>query len=350
MADLRPGRAPAELEELLRQFRRWRGRIFYVLIAVVVLIVLSSLLYQIEADSRGVLLRFGQYRSTTFPGLHLKLPWPIDTVAAVPVEKIQTLEFGFATLRAGKETRYASKTPEHQQVTRMLTGDLNIAEVEWILQYRINDPRKYLFTVAGERRARQVVDIDDLIRDCSESVMRRIVGDASVDEVITSGREQIAADAKRETQDLLDQIDCGVEVVAVKLQDATPPEQVKDAFDAVERAKQKKEQLINQARGERNRQVPAARGQRDRAIIEAEGYRERVVREARGRANAFLARLTEYEKAPEVTRARLYLEAMEEVLAQIDDLVIIDESVRGVLPLLDLGGEPRGAAGKEVRR
>ena len=167
--------------------------------------------------------------------------------------------------------------------------------------------------------------------------MNVLIGDASIDEVITIGRDQIASDAKVGIQDMLNKFETGVKVVTVKLQSATPPDEVKDAFDAVNRAKQNKEQVINEARGERNRQIPAARGKRDQAISEAQGYRERVVKATTGRVNAFLAQLAEYEKAPEVTRTRLYLATMEEILAAVDSKIIIDESVRGLLPFLNLG-------------
>jgi len=187
--------------------------------------------------------------------------------------------------------------------------------------------------------------VNDTIRSVSEAVMRKLVGDASVDEVITIGRDQIASDAKVQIQEMLNKFDTGVEVVTVKLQSATPPEAVKDAFDAVNRAKQDKEREINKARGERNRQVPAARGKRDRAVSEAEGYRERVVKTMTGRVNAFLAQLAEYEKAPEVTRTRLYLETMEEILSAVDSKIIIDESVRGLLPFLNLGEDASDKGG-----
>ena len=179
--------------------------------------------------------------------------------------------------------------------------------------------------------------VNDTIRSVSEAVMRKLVGDASVDEVIASGRDQIASDAKVDIQKMLDKFETGVQVVTVKLQSATPPDEVKDAFDEVNRAKQKKEEEINKAKGERNRQIPAARGKRDQAISEAKGYQDRQVKAIIGRVNAFLAQLAEFEKAPEVTRTRLYLETMEEILSAVDSKIIIDESVRGLLPFLNLG-------------
>lgn len=322
----------------VQQFYQYRRTIGVALAALVVLWVLSSVFYSVEADSEAVVLRLGKHVRTTDPGLHLKLPWPLETVYRVPVQRIQSLEFGFATLAAGRVTQYAPTTQEQETMARMLTGDLNLAHVEWIVQYRIRDSFNYLFKIGGHPDAD--VAIADTIRGVSEAVMRKLVGDASVDEVITIGRDQIARDAEEEIQQMLDTFETGVEIVTVKLQSATPPEAVKDAFDEVNRARQNKERVINEARGERNRLIPAARGQRDRAISEAEGYRERVVRMATGQVNAFLAQLTEYDKAPEVTRTRLYLEVMEQVLGQVDSKLVVDDSLSGVLPLLDLQAAP----------
>ena len=339
---------PNEFEFVIRHYwRRHRRAILFVLLAIVVLWGLGSIFYSVEADSEGVVLRLGAYLQTTQPGLHMKLPSPIDTVAVVPVQRIQTLEFGFATETPGRVTRYARSTPKTQTVASMLTGDLNLAHVEWIIQYRIKNAQDYLFKIGlGDRNSVDAA-VRDIISDVSEAVMRRLVGDASVDEVITIGRDQIATDAKTEIQQMLDTFETGIEIVTVKLQAATPPDEVKDAFDAVNRARQNKERVVNEARGERNRLIPAARGSRDRAISEAEGYKERVVREMTGRGNAVLARLAEYERAPEVTKTRLYLETMEEILAQVDHKMVIDESIRGLLPLLNLDSDqPASAAPK----
>ncbi len=316
-------------------WQRYRRHIQVGVVVLLAIMLISSVFYKVEADSEGVVLRFGKYIKTTDPGLHLKFFWPIDEVYVVPVQRIQVLEFGFSTAAAGRVTQYARKTKKHTDVARMLTGDLNLAHVEWIIQYRIKDAYNYLFKIGGARNS--VMAVNDTIRSVSEAVMRKLVGDASVDEVIASGRDQIASDAKVEIQKMLDKFETGVQVVTVKLQSATPPDEVKDAFDEVNRAKQKKEEEINKAKGERNRQIPAARGKRDQAISEAKGYQDRQVKAITGRVNAFLAQLAEYEKAPEVTRTRLYLETMEEILSAVDSKIIIDESVRGLLPFLNLG-------------
>ena len=323
---------------LVRQFwRLYRKRIIAAAVLLVVIWASASMLYKVEADSRGVVLRLGRFTMNTPPGLHFKLPWPIDIVYKVPVEKVQALEFGYQTVAPGKRTQFAPTTAEHRTMARMLTADLNLAHVEWVVQYRIQEPQDYLFKIGGDPRSDSAGNARDLIRDVSEAVMRRIIGDTSVDSVITIGREKIAAEAKEEIQQMLDSFEAGIRIVAVKLQSATPPDPVKDAFDAVNRAKQGKERVVNEAKGERNRLIPATRGQRDRVIAEAEGYALRVLKQAEGRANAFLAKLAEYEKAPEITKMRLYLEAMEAILMQVDDKVVIDESLKGLLPLLHLG-------------
>ncbi len=325
----------AELKYILQRYRR-----LIVVIGVVGVgsFLVGSTAYTIGPDEEGVVLRFGRHVDSTSPGLHWKLPWPVDSVLRVPVTRVQKLEFGFATPMPTRRTQFRATTASTNDVARMLTGDLNLAHVEWIVQYRILDAAKYLFKIGGPRRRDQRSNVEDTIRDASETVMRRLVGDVSVDDVLTTGRDQIATDGKRELQEYLDGFDCGVTIVAVKLQTVSPPEPVKDAFDAVNRARQNKEQVVNNARGERNRRIPEARGMRDRMIAEAEGYQDRVVRTATGMANAFSSKLAEYKKAPEVTRTRLYLEAMEDVLSEVDDIIIIDESVRGILPLLNLEG------------
>lgn len=334
---------PDELRLAIRYYaKRYQGRIALGVVALLAVSILSTVYYTVEADSEGVVLRFGKYSDTTLPGLHAKWPWPIETAIIVPVQRIQSLEFGFSTIRPGRVTDYLTpSTADHQTMARMLTGDLNLAHVEWIVQYRIKNAQHYLFRIGGHPVIQ--IAVESTIRNAAEAVMRQLVGDRSVDEVITRGREEIASEAKLGIQKMLDNFESGVEIVTVKLQSATPPEAVKDAFDAVNRARQNKERVVNEARGERNRVIPAARGQRDRAISEAEGYRERTVLEMRGRTNAFLAQLVEYEKAPQVTKTRLYLEAMEEILTKVDGITVIDESIGGLVPLLNLDPADRSA-------
>ncbi len=332
------------IRELKYNLRRYRRIIVVVAVAFLGLLAVESMFYKVEADEEGVVLRFGKLVKRSTPGLHFKLPWPVETVQQVPVTRVLTLEFGYRTIEAGRRTTYAAPNESTKDVARMLTGDLNLAHVEWTVQYTINDAAKFLFTIGGTDDPRGAVE--DTITDVSETVMRRLVGDVSVDDILTTGRDRIANDAEREVQEFLDTFDCGISIDEVKLQTVSPPEPVKDAFDAVNRAKQIKERVVNDAKGNRNRLIPEARGNRDRSIAEAEGYADRIISATTGEANAFLSRLAEYKKAPDVTRRRLYLEAMEEVLAEVDDITIIDESVRGILPLLDLSKSNTGARGK----
>lgn len=332
-----------------------RKGVFRLLTAVAILaviIVLYTMFYRVDASDQGIVLRFGKHVRTVESGLQIKMPWPIEKVFTVPVHRVQSAEFGFQTQSAGRSTTYSPSNPQMNDVADMLTGDLNLAHVEWIVQYKIQDAYKSLFNIGGgddmfwETVSHKLSSRDvnpalpDTIRDVSETVMRKLVGDRSVDSVLTMGREEIAAQAKLEVQAMLDEYEVGVEVITVKLQTTAPPESVKDAFQEVNRARQNKERVVNQAEGDRNRQIPAARGKRDQLISEAEGYKERVVMETEGRINAFKAKLAEYEKAPEVTKRRLYLEAMQEVLSNVGDKTIIDESVNGMLPILNLN-EPR---------
>lgn len=348
------GGRPPSADDIQRALRRNLPMIGLVAVALLVVLILLSVFYRVDASDQGVVLRFGKHVRTTEPGLHTKLPWPIERVYHVPVRRIQTLEFGFETQEPGRVTEFAPTGPEHLDVSEMLSGDLNLANVKWVVQYRVKDPAAYLFHIGDVEGIRPeslpsgVQDdpnaaVPDMIRDVSESVLRKLVGDTSVDAVLTFGRETIAASAKLEIQEMLDgsgsdldRFQSGIEIVTVKLQSTAPPEEVKDAFQEVNRARQNKERVVNEAEGERNSQIPAARGQRDKAISEAEGYQAKIELTTKGRVNAFLAQLAEYEKAPEVTRTRLYLETMQEVLAGVGQKTIVDDSMNGVLPLLNL--------------
>ena len=335
-----PERGPIPVQ--FRRNKRVERIMLALLLAALTLTVASTLFYSVQADSEGVVLRFGKYQATVGPGLHWKLPWPIDTVHHVQVERTTTLEFGFSTQSPGRRTIYGSPSLGELDMARMLSGDLNMAHVEWIVHYKIGDPFKYVFQVADESNTDPGAAVADLIRDVSESAMRSLVGDRSIDEVITTGRGAIEEEARREIQKMLEKFKVGIEIRRVELQAVSPPEEVKPAFDEVNRARQQREQKVNNAHEERNRLVPAARGQKDRIISEAEGYKERVVQEMRGRSNAFLSQLAEYQKAPDVTRTRLYLETIEKVMSGVEDQVIIDESVRGLLPMMNVDGARAG--------
>jgi membrane protease subunit HflK len=299
------------------------------ILGAILLYLVTGCFYTVQNDSQAVVTRFGKYSRTTDPGLHFRWPWPIENVQAVQTQKVQSTEFGFRTVQAGRDTRYAEPTREDRDVSLMLTGDLNLAVVEWIVQYRVRDPKAYLFNLKKNEK-------EDAIRDVAETAMRRIVGDSSIDEVITTGRDRIASDARRVVQDMLDSFDAGIEIRVVKLQAAEPPTEVEEAFNEVNRAKQEQRKIINEALKERNQKIPLARGERDEMILGAEGYKSRVIQEASGEIAAFLARLTEYEKAPEITRERLYIEALQEILGNVRKTTIVDEDLEGILPLLQL--------------
>ena len=283
--------------------------------------------YQVEPDEVGIVQRFGAYVRTTEPGLHVKIPLGVERVTKVPVRRTLKMEFGFRTTRAAKESQFAAPTPETRAESLMLTGDLNVAEVEWSVQYRIREPRLFLFHVR---------DVPGTFRDMSQAAMRQVVGDHSVDEVITIGREAIAAEAKEELQRLCDLYGIGIEIQQLVLQDVNPPDPVKPAFNEVNQAIQEKERAINDAWAEYNRAVPLAKGQAEQAVRAAEGYALERVNNAEGDARRFVSIQAEYSRAPLVTRRRLYLEAMTEVLPKAGRRFVVDDKARGILPLLNL--------------
>lgn len=206
----------------------------------------------------------------------------------------------------------------------MLTGDLNVADVEWVVQYRVADPKDYLFNVRDPKKN---------IRDISQATMRRVVGDRTVSQVLTTGRTEIAAEAKRLSQEILNKYNMGVEIVDVKLQDVNPPEKVKPSFNDVVAAKQEQERTINMAEQEYNSLIPEARGKAEQEISGATGYAQAAVNRSKGDANKFLQLLQEYKKAPTITRKRLYLETVEKLMRRIDAITIVDKEVKGVLPV-----------------
>ena len=306
-------------------------------LAVVAVVLAFSTYYQVEPEEEAIVLRLGRYTGETIkPGPHFRIPF-VDQVFRVPVNRQLKEEFGFRTERPGVRTRYASG--DFKEESLMLTGDLNVAEVEWIVQYRIVDPYKFLFKVRNVR---------ETFRDLSEAVTRTVIGDNSVDEVLTIGRERIAGEAKRLLQQLCDKFETGIKVEQFVFQDVNPPDKVKPSFNEVNESIQQKERLINEAWSEYNRAVPRAKGEAEQKIRSAEGYAIERVNNAKGDVARFLALLTEYRKAPAVTRKRLYLETIEQVLPRLGTHVIVDEDLRNVLPLLDVSGKPvkMPAAGK----
>ncbi len=291
---------------------------------LLVVMTLWTAFYTVPAESEGVALRFGRYLGTTEPGLHFKLPLGIDEVVVLPTRRQLKMEFGFITRGSTNPDQVASDIDEQKS---MVTGDLNAALVEWVVQYRIEDPRKYLFDVR---------DPGQTLRDLSEAAMREVIGDRTVDEVITIGRQEIEVTALSKMQDFAKQYGLGVRVDQVQLKNVNPPRQVVDSFNEVNRAQQERENMINIANGEYNKVVPKAKGEADMQLRSAEGYQFKRVNEAEGDVAGFRATLEQYLKAPDITRTRIYYETMAEVIPQLGPKIIVDESLKQILPLLQL--------------
>ena len=282
--------------------------------------------YTVPSDSVAVVQRFGKYLKDVPPGLHFKLPLGIDVATIVPVKRQLKQEFGFTT--PGAADPYQNSRPrDGKRETQMVTGDLNAALVEWVVQYRISDPAKFLF---------EVREPSETLRHVSESVMREVVGDRTVDEVITIGRQEIETEALTKMQALSTKYTMGISIDQVQLKNINPPEPVQSSFNEVNQAQQEKEKLINEARRDYNKVIPLAEGEKDQRIREADGYRLKRINEAEGDVARFNALLAEYLKAPEVTRRRIYVETLQEVLPGIRSKIIIDERTRSILPLLNL--------------
>ena len=298
-------------------------QIILLIAAVLIAIGVFQSFYTIDVSEEGVVTRFNRYLKTVPPGLHFKLPLNIDKVRRVKSKIIHQEEFGFRT-KGSKSSRRNPSSMDLEAESLMLTGDLNVADVEWTLQYRIIDPWKYLY------KARAV---ETNIRDVSISIMRRVVGDKLVNEVLTTGRVSIAAEAKLLTQEVLDKYDMGIQIERINLQDVNPPEAVQDAFNEVNAAKQEQEQTINQAEREYNKRIPAAKGQAEQQIKEAQAYAVNIINRSQGDATKFDQVLKEYKKAPSITKKRMYIETMKDIFSNIKDLTIIDPNVEGLLPI-----------------
>jgi len=301
-----------------------------IILGVLIFLFLYQTWFTVAPEEVGVVTRFGAYVREAQPGLNFKLPFNIETVTKVPVQRQIKQEFGFRTTRVGVRTEYSGRS--YREESLMLTGDLNAAQVEWIIQYRITDPYKYLFRIRNAEAT---------LRDLTEAVMREIVGDRTVNEVLTVGRQEIAFSVQEKIQEFADQYFTGIKIDQVVLQDVNPPDEVKASFNEVNEAQQEREKLINQARSEYNQVIPKARGDAQRTIQEARGYALERVNNARGEAARFTAQFDEYRKAKEVTRQRLYLETLNVVLSKVGRKLITDDKVSGILPLFqfDQGGQ-----------
>jgi membrane protease subunit HflK len=298
-------------------------------LVVVVVILLYGSIYQISPDEMGVIQRFGKFARTTDPGLHFKLPFGIEALTKVPVQQQLKHEFGFRTTSPGIRSEFAV-TPDAQKEAVMLTGDLNVLNVEWIVQYKIKDPYKYLFKMR---------EAEATFRDMNEAVVRRVIGDNSVDEVLTTGRDRLAHEARESLQNLCNLYEIGIEVNQLIFQDINPPEPVKPSFNEVNESLQEKERKINEAWAEYNNEIPKATGVAEQAIRAAEGYAMERVNNAKGDASRFTAVYQEYARAPLVTRKRLYLETINEVMQKIGKKIIMDGQQKNLLPLLNLNEE-----------
>jgi membrane protease subunit HflK len=296
-----------------------------IFIGIILLIILFSAFFQIKPEEVGVVTRYGKYSRTVEPGLNFKIPF-IERVYKVPVERQQKLEFGFRTTgMASNQTTYTKTNTKAESL--MLTGDLNLADVEWVVQYRIKNPYNFLFKVR---------DPENSLRDISEASMRQVVGDRTVNEVLTVGRTEVASSAQSMMQRLSDEYSLGVKIEQVVLQDVNPPDEVKAAFNAVNQAQQEKETLINEAKSAYNKVIPRARGEALETIQKAEGYALERVNNAQGEVARFTDLYTEYIKAPEVTRRRIYLETMNKILPLLGNKIITDKNGNNVLPLLQM--------------
>ena len=308
--------------------RAWidKNRLYlkYGLIGLFIIILLATSLFQVQPEEVGIITRFGKYVRKVEPGLNLKVPI-IERLYKVAVERQQKEEFGFRTTSAGVRSEYTKQGTADESL--MLTGDLNLADVEWVVQYRIEDPYSFLF------RVREPVVA---LRDISEASMREIVGDRTVNEVLTVGRAEIASSVHQKIQQLCSEYSLGIRIEQVVLQDVNPPDPVKDAFNDVNQAQQERETLINQARSEYNKVIPKAKGQAEETIQRAEGYATERVNNALGEATRFNALYLEYIKAPEVTKRRIYIETMEEILPKAGNKILTDESGNNLLPLLQM--------------
>ncbi len=291
--------------------------------------------YTVPAESEGVVLRLGRFSHVVPSGLHFKLPLGIDLARIVPVKRQLKQEFGFGTAGASNVSQ-SELAGEWLEEKSMVTGDLNAVLVEWVIQYRIERPEHYLFNVR---------DPDATLRAASESVMREVVGDRTVDEVITIGRQEVEDEALQKLRKVVTGYAMGIKVDQVQLKNVNPPEKVQASFNEVNQAQQEKERAINIANGEYNKEIPRARGRAAQSIRAAEGYAKQRVNQAEGEVAAFNALLAEYLKAPEVTRRRLYLEAMAEVLPKLKNKVIVDQDVKGLLPVFGLSGAGAAQAG-----
>lgn len=316
------------------QFRNFWKLLPLGVLALFLLIGVYSSYYIVQPEEEAVVKRFGEVSAIKGPGLHFKLPFGIDSVTLVPTARILKEEFGFRSASGNDRTRY-DKDRAHQGESLMLTGDLKVIDVEWVVQYRIADPDKFLHNAKDPRQT---------LRDISEAVMRRIVGNSLGSDVLTEKRVEVSTSAKEELQEALDAFDLGIQISTIELQDVTPPEMVKPAFNEVNQAEQERERLINEAEKRRNQVIPRALGQARQTIAEAEGYAAERVNRAKGEAERFQAILAEYKNSPEVTRKRMFLETVDDLLPSVEKVFVLDQNAPSPIPHFQLNSpKPAGS-------
>ncbi|MGD9157276.1 MAG: FtsH protease activity modulator HflK [Desulfobacteraceae bacterium] len=334
----RQGGPPPQVDEVFEKFKDMKGKFPGAWIIIVILIILFlafNMIYKINPEEMGVIQRFGKHVRTTTPGAHIKWPSGIETLNKVPVQKEQAEEFGFRTIQPGVRTRFASDTA-YLEESLMLTGDLNVAIVQWVVQYNIKNPEDYLFKVRN---------VKSTLRDLSEATMRLVVGDRSITEVINK-RSEIADQAKVLLQKELDEAETGINVTTIEMQKTTVPERVQPSWNEVNQSQQEKERMIYEAQKQYNTVIPQAKGKAEQTIKEAEGYAIDRVNRANGDAARFLSLFEEYSKAKDVTKRRLYLEALKDVFPKLGNKFIVDEEQKNLLPLLNLGQPSSNKGGK----
>ena len=318
---------PPQMDEILKQIKKFKlpGGPFIILIVIAVLLGLSTF-YTVKQDEVGVVQRFGKYVRTTQPGLNFKLPIGIEKVTKVNVKRVSTEEFGFMSSRDTSRSRFAS-SGQSANISLMLTGDLNVGLVPWIVQYRVKDPFNYLFKIRDVRR---------ILIDMSEATMRLVVGDRSINEVI-SKRDEIAVEARIVLQKELDEAQAGIHIVTVEMKKTNVPVPVQPSFNEVNQATQEKEQMIYQAKEDYNKAIPRAKGEAERVIKAGEGYALDRVNRAKGDSSRFMAVYKEYAKTKDVTKRRLYLETMKDIIPKLGPKYIIDADQKNFLPFLNIG-------------
>ena len=300
-----------------------QGNILLIIVGIVVLWLGTGIFFMVGPDEQGVVLQFGRYNRTAQPGLNFKFPAPIETVIKTKVTKVRREEIGFRISDPGPPARYRDVPSE----SLMLTGDENIIDIDLVVQYKISNAEDYLFQVRRQRKA---------IRDATEAAIREVVGRSIIDKVLTVGKFEIQSETRELIQNILNNYSMGIQIVAVQLQDVHPPKQVIDAFKDVVSAKEDRERLINEAQGYKNTVIPETRGKAAQVVRMAEAYREEKVNKAEGDAKKFENILQEYNKAESITRKRLYIETMEEILPGIEKY-IVDQKSGGILPILPIG-------------